>query len=57
MITANITNDLMVIYHKSYLIKIVMQGNLRVKVVDSDVGFGQNLLPRVITFDSDVGFG
>lgn len=34
-----------------------MQRHPRVKAVDSDVGFSQDLLPGVITFDSDVGFG
>ena len=35
----------------------VMQGHPRVKAINSNLGFGQDLLPGVITFDSDVGFG
>jgi hypothetical protein len=34
-----------------------MQGHPRVKPINSEVGFGQDLLLGVITFDSDVGFG
>ena len=34
-----------------------MQGHPTVKPINSKAGFGQDLLPEVITFDSDVGFG